>query len=276
VKEILKKINMFDDFFIRALVAGLGVAFVTGPLGCFVIWRRLSYFGDTLSHSALLGVTLAYSFEINTAFSVFLVSSLIALILIQLQKKTNLPGDALLGLLAHSSLAVGLVVIGFLTFIRFDIMGLLFGDILAVKIDDLFIIWIGGAFILLVLRLIWKPLFASTVNYELAEAEGLNPERAKAIFTILMAAIIAISIKMVGLLLITGMLIIPAAMARNISDSPKKMVIFSIIGGLLSVIIGLFSSLEFNTASGPSIIAASLFLFILSLLKIKQSIKLKN
>ena len=157
VKEILKKINMFDDFFIRALVAGLGVAFVTGPLGCFVIWRRLSYFGDTLSHSALLGVTLAYSFEINTAFSVFLVSSLIALILIQLQKKTNLPGDALLGLLAHSSLAVGLVVIGFLTFIRFDIMGLLFGDILAVKIDDLFIIWIGGAFILLVLRLIWKP-----------------------------------------------------------------------------------------------------------------------
>ena len=276
VKEILKKINMFDDFFIRALVAGLGVAIVTGPLGCFVIWRRLSYFGDTLAHSALLGVTLAYSFEINTAFSVFIVSSLIALILIQLQKKTNLPGDALLGLLAHSSLAVGLVVIGFLTFIRFDIMGLLFGDILAVKIDDLFIIWIGGAFILLVLRLIWKPLFASTVNYELAEAEGLNPERAKAIFTILMAAIIAISIKMVGLLLITGMLIIPAAMARNISDSPKKMVIFSIIGGLLSVIIGLFSSLEFNTASGPSIIAASLFLFILSLLKIKQTVQLKN
>ena len=276
VKEILKKINMFDDFFIRALVAGLGVAIITGPLGCFVIWRRLSYFGDTLAHSSLLGVTLAYSFEINTAFSVFIVSSLIALILIQLQKKTNLPGDALLGLLAHSSLAVGLVVIGFLTFIRFDIMGLLFGDILAVKIDDLFIIWIGGAFILLILKLIWKSLFASTVNYELAEAEGLNPERAKAIFTILMAAIIAISIKMVGLLLITGMLIIPAAMARNISDSPKKMVIFSIIGGLLSVIIGLFSSLEFNTASGPSIIAASLFLFILSLIKIKQSIKLKN
>ena len=120
---------MFDDFFIRALVAGLGVAIITGPLGCFVIWRRLSYFGDTLAHSSLLGVTLAYSFEINTAFSVFIVSSLIALILIQLPKKTNLPGDALLGLLAHSSLAVGLVVIGFLTFIRFDIMGLLFGDI---------------------------------------------------------------------------------------------------------------------------------------------------
>ena len=267
---------MFDDFFIRALFAGIGIAFVTGPLGCFVVWRRLSYFGDTLAHSALLGVTMAYSLDLNIAISVFLISSVIALILIQLQKKTNLPGDALLGLLAHSSLAVGLVVIGFLTFIRFDIMGLLFGDILAVTTDDLLIIWTGGVLILLVLKLIWKPLFASTVNYELAEAEGLNPDRAKAIFTILMAAVIAISIKMVGLLLITGMLIIPAAMARNISDSPQKMVIFSIFGGLLSVALGLYSSLEFNTSSGPSIIAASLVLFILSLFKIKQSIKLKN
>ena len=267
---------MFDDYFIRALFAGIGVAFVTGPLGCFVVWRRLSYFGDTLAHSALLGVTIAFSLEFNIALSVFISSSVIALFLIQLQKKTNLPGDALLGLLAHSSLAVGLVAIGFLSFIRFDIMGLLFGDILAVNVNDLLIIWIGGAFILLVLKLIWKPLFASTVNYELAEAEGLNPDRAKAIFTLLMAAIIAISIKMIGLLLITGMLIIPAAFARNISDSPKGMVIFSIIGGLLSVFIGLFSSLNFNTPSGPSIIMAALILFIISLFKIKQSIKLKN
>jgi zinc transport system permease protein len=267
---------MFDDFFIRAIFAGIGIAFVTGPLGCFVVWRRLSYFGDTLAHSALLGVTIAYSLDFNIAVSIFFISSAIALILIQLQRKTNLPSDALLGLLAHSSLAVGLVVIGFLTFIRFDIMGLLFGDILAVNKKDLFIIWFGGALILIVLKLIWKPLFASTVNYELAEAEGLNPDKAKAIFTVLLAALIAISIKLVGVLLITGMLIIPTAMARNLSDNPKKMVVFSIIGGLLSVFIGLFSSLEFNTPSGPSIIAAALILFIISLFKIKQTIQLKN
>ena len=224
----------------------------------------------------LLGVTIAYSLEFNIAVSIFLISSVIALILIKLQKETNLPSDALLGLLAHSSLAVGLVVIGFLTFIRFDIMGLLFGDILAVNKKDLMTIWVGGALILLVLRLIWRSLFASTVNYELAQAEGLNPDRAKAVFTILLAAIIAISIKLVGVLLITGMLIIPTAMARNLSDNPKKMVIFSIIGGLLAVLIGLFSSLEFNTPSGPSIIVAALVLFIISLLKIKQTIKLKN
>ena len=262
---------MFDDFFIRALVAGLGIALVTGPLGCFVIWRRLSFFAGTLSHSSLLGVTLAFSFDINVSFSVLLISSALALILLKLQKSTKLPNDALLGLLAHSSLAVGLVVIGFLSYIRFDIMGLLFGDILAVNKRDLLVIWIGGSIILLILKIIWKPLFASTVNYELAEAEGMKPEKTNAVFTILMAALIAISIKMVGILLITGMLIIPAAMARNLANNPKQMIIISIIGGLLAVFLGLYSSLELNTASGPSIITVALVLFILSMFNIKNS-----
>ena len=161
---------MFDDFFIRALIAGIGIALVTGPLGCFIIWRRLAFFGDTLAHSALLGVTLAFTFDVSIALSVFIISSIIALILLKLQKNTKLPGDALLGLLAHSSLALGLVVIGFLSFIRLDIMGFLFGDILAVSTIDLITIWIGGAIILLILKIIWKPLFASTVNYDLAQA----------------------------------------------------------------------------------------------------------
>ena len=165
---------------------------------------------------------------------------------------------------------------GFLTSIRFDIMGLLFGDILAVNQNDLFFIWIGGALILLILKMIWKPLFASTVNHELAEAEGMNPDKMNAIFTILMAAIIAISIKIVGLLLITGMLIIPAAAARNISNNPQQMVILSILGGLMSVLIGLFSSLEFNTASGPSIITAALIFFCFSLIKFKRHSELKK
>ena len=263
---------MLDDFFIRALIAGLGVALVTGPLGCFIIWRGLSFFGDTLAHAALLGVTLSLAVDMNISLAVFIVSSVVALILLRLQKITNLAGDALLGLLAHSSLALGLVVLGFLTFIRFDIMGLLFGDILSVTKFDLIVIWIGGFAIILILKLIWKPLFASTVNYDLAAAEGMNPEKANAIFTILMAAIIAISIKMVGLLLITGMLIVPAAMARNLSTSPTQMVIFSVIGGLLSVLIGLFASLEINSPSGPSIISVALILFILSLTKAKKNL----
>ena len=138
------------------------------------------------------------------------------------------------------------------------------------------LIWGSGIFILIILKFIWKPLFASTINYDLAKAEGMKPDRYNAIFTILMAAIIAISIKIVGLLLITGMLIIPAALARNISNNPLQMVILSTIGGLLSILIGLFSSLEFNTASGPSIITAALILFCFSLLKFKKYSELKK
>ena len=267
---------MFDDFFIRALIAGIGVSIVAGPLGCMVVWRRLSYFGDTLSHSALLGVTIAYSFSINISLSVFIVSGVIALLLLSLQKRTQLPGDALLGLLSHSTLAVGLVIIGLLSSIRFDLMGLLFGDILAVTIEDIFIIWFGGLIILGILFFIWKSLFAATVSYDLAAAEGMKPDVSNFIFTILLAGVIAISIKMIGVLLITGLLLIPAAMARNISNNPLQMITFSVLGGILSVIIGLFSSLEFNTASGPSIIVAALILFVLSLLPLRRNSALQK
>jgi len=146
---------MFDDFFIRALVAGLGVAIVTGPLGCFVIWRRLSYFGETLSHSSLLGVTLGYIFSINISITVFLVSITVAIMLLYLLEKTELPSDSLLGLLSHASLSLGLLVVGYLSFIRFDIMGLLFGDILAVNKIDVLVIWTIGPLILLVFYGIW-------------------------------------------------------------------------------------------------------------------------
>jgi len=262
---------MLDDFFIRALIAGIGIAIVTGPLGCLVIWRRLSYFGDTLSHSALLGVTLAYAFSINISLSVFIISGAVALLLLSLQKRTKLAGDSLLGLLAHSTLAIGLVLIGFLSSIRFDLMGLLFGDILAVTIEDIFIIWFGGLIILGILFYIWKSIFAATVNYDLAAAEGMKPDLSNFIFTLLLAGVIALSIKMIGALLITGLLLIPAATARSLSSNPRQMVILSILVGIISVILGLFSSLELNTASGPSIIVAALVLFILSLISFKRS-----
>ena len=260
---------MFDDFFIRALIAGVGIAIIAGPLGCLVIWRRLSYFGDTLSHSALLGVTLAYAFSINITLSVFVISSIVAILLINLQKRTKLAGDSLLGLLAHSTLAIGLVLIGFLSSIRFDLMGLLFGDILAVTTDDIALVWIGGIIILGILYFIWKSLFSATVNYDLAAAEGMRPEISNLIFTLLLAAVIALSIKMIGALLITGLLLIPAAIARNLSNSPKQMIIISVLAGIASVVIGLFTSLELNTSSGPSIIVVSLALFVLSLIPLE-------
>ena len=168
---------MFDDFIVRAFAAGIGLAFITGPLGCFIVWRRLSYFGDTIAHTALLGVVIAYALDFNIIIAVFVVSCLLALSLLFLQRRTNLPDDALLGLLAHSVLAIGLVLLGILSFIRIDLMGLLFGDILSVNVTDLLFVWIGGGIVLIVLILIWRPLFAGTVNLELANSKLTVPAK---------------------------------------------------------------------------------------------------
>ena len=202
---------MLDDFFFRALLGGIGVAVVAGPVGCFIIWRRLAYFGDTLSHSALLGVAMALLLELNITLSVFFISLIVSLLLLLLQKRASLSSDALLGLLAHATLAVGLVVLAFMTWVRVDLMGFLFGDILAVTTNDLAVIWFGGLAVLIGLSFIWRRLFAATVNYELARAEGAKPDFTNIVFMVLVAAVIAVSMKLVGVLLITALLIIPAA-----------------------------------------------------------------
>ena len=261
---------MFDDFIVRAFAAGIGLALVTGPLGCFIVWRRLSYFGDTIAHSALLGVTIAYAMNFNLIIAVFVVSCLLAISLLFLQRRTSLPDDALLGLLAHSVLAIGLVLLGILSFIRIDLMGLLFGDILSVNFTDVLFVWIGGGVVLTTLILIWRPLFAGTVNLELAKAEGLNPDLATTIFTLLIASVIAISIKIVGILLITGLLIIPAAASRNLSSTPIQMAIISSVIGVCSVVIGLQTSMIWNTSTGPTILVITLGVFIITLLPLKK------
>ena len=256
---------MLDDFFLRALIAGVGVALVAGPLGCFVVWRRLAYFGDTLSHAALLGVALAFLMQVNITLSVFTVSVLVSLALLGLQRRASLSSDALLGLLAHSSLALGLVALAFMSWVRIDLMGFLFGDILAVSKFDILAVYVGGAAVLAVLVMIWTPLFAATISRELAEAEGLHPDRANLIFMILLATVIAISMKIVGVLLITAMLIIPAATARRLSGGPEQMAVIAAVVGAVAVVGGLFASLEWDTPSGPSIVVAALVLFLASL-----------
>lgn len=256
---------MLDDFFLRALIAGVGVALVAGPLGCFVVWRRLAYFGDTLSHAALLGVALAFLMQVNITLSVFTVSVMVSLALLGLQRRASLSSDALLGLLAHSSLALGLVALAFMSWVRIDLMGFLFGDILAVSKFDILAVYVGGAAVLAVLVTIWTPLFAATISRELAEAEGLRPDRANLIFMILLATVIAISMKIVGVLLITAMLIIPAATARRLSGGPEQMAVIAALVGAIAVVGGLFASLEWDTPSGPSIVVAALVLFLASL-----------
>ena len=266
---------MIDDFFVRALLAGIGLALIAGPLGCFVIWKRMAYFGDTLSHGALLGIALSLLFELHLELSVFLVCSLISVTLFLLQRRASISSDALLGILAHASLAIGLVVLSLMTWIRVDLMGLLFGDILAVSHRDLTVI--AGTLVItsVLLSLTWRSLFAATVSRELAEAEGLNPQRAEIIFMLLIASVIAVAIKIVGVLLITSLLIIPAATARRISLSPGQMMLVSSIIGVFAVVLGLTGSLNLDTPSGPSIVVASVGLFLISMTPLAPRIRVQ-
>lgn len=255
---------MLDDFFIRALLAGIGLALVVGPMGCFVVWRRMSYFGDTMAHSALLGVGLAFLLDVSLIAGVFAVAVAVSFILVFLQNRNALPTDALLGILSHSTLALGLVILAFMTWVQVDLLGFLFGDILAVSRTDLAVIYVGGALVLLALMAIWRPLLTATVNAEIAEAEGLNPERNKLIFMLIMASVIAMAMKLVGILLITALLIIPAATARRFSSGPEQMAVLASLIGACAVIAGLFGSLQFDTPSGPSVVVAALGIFLLS------------
>ncbi len=256
---------MLDDFFVRAMVAGIGVALVAGPLGCFIVWRRLAYFGDTLSHSALLGVAIAFALQVNITVAVFVVCAGVAVALLTLQRRAGLSSDSLLGLLSHASLAIGLVALALMSNVRIDLMGFLFGDILAVSVSDIALVYAGGALVLAVMVRIWRPLFAATVNYELAEAENQRPDVANVVFMLLMATVIALSMKIVGVLLITALLIIPAATARRFARGPEAMAVIAALAGVTAVVAGLFGSLEWDTPSGPSIVVAASALFVLAL-----------
>ena len=266
---------MLDDFFTRALLGGIGVAIIAGPIGCFIIWRRLAYFGDTLSHSALLGVAIALLLEVNITLTVFAISVIISFMLLFLQRRASLSSDALLGLLAHSTLALGLVVLAFMTWVRVDLMGFLFGDILAIGKSDIAVIWIGGAVIIAAISLIWRRLFAATVNYDLSVAEGIKPQFVNAVFMIIVAAVIAASMKLVGVLLITALLIIPAATARRFASSPEQMALLASLIGVISVLLGLNGSLAWDTPAGPSIVVAAMGCFALSLIKLPSLLSKK-
>ena len=258
---------MLDDFFMRALLAGIGLALVTGPTGCFVVWRRLAYFGETIAHSALLGVAAALVLDIDLAIGIFATASAVVLIMFYLERSDTLPADTILGLLAHGGLSLGLVVLAFFPSMRFDLHALLFGDILAVTRTDLAVIWAGGAGALALLWWIWRPLLAATVSADLAVVAGLQPDRARLVFGLLVAAIISVAVKIVGILLIVALMVIPPATVRRFAASPEKMAVAAALAGVCSIAGGLLGSATFDTPSGPSIVTVALALFVVTRLR---------
>ncbi|PXZ08301.1 zinc ABC transporter permease subunit ZnuB [Gilliamella apicola] len=264
------------ELLLPSLLAGLCLSCLTGPLGTFVVWRRMSYFGDTLSHAALLGVAFGFLLNINLFYAIIFVTLFLAIGLLWLESQKQLPVDTLLGILAHSALSLGLVVISLMSNLRIDLMAYLFGDLLSITMFDVYqitvCVMITGS--LLIWR--WNHFLFITVSEELAFSHGINVPLTKFMLTILLALTIGIAMKFVGALIITALLIIPAATAKYYAKNPESMAIIAILIGMLSILGGILFSLIYDTPTGPSVVLSNTCLFFISLFISKFFIRTKN
>lgn len=249
-----------SDFILLALLAGTGIAIIAGPIGSIMVWKRMAFFGDALSHSALLGVALALIANIHISIGILCATLLFSFILALSQKQRSYSSDTILGILAHGTLALGVVIIAFVG-IRIDLNSFLFGDILSVTHHDIFFIYGISAAALCFLYYLWKPLILSTISNDLAQAEGVNTHRINSFFMILVAIIVALSVKIVGVLLVTSLLIIPAATARFFSSTPERMALLASCFGIASVLLGIMASTQWDIPTGPAIVVAMTLIF---------------
>ncbi|QCI24387.1 zinc ABC transporter permease subunit ZnuB [Buchnera aphidicola (Muscaphis stroyani)] len=251
-----------------AWVAGILLAVATGILGSFIVWRRMSSFGDALSHSSLLGFSISIVFDINSFFMVFTVVSLLAIVLSFLEKILPLSLDTILGIMSHSSLSLGIVFMSLISKDKQkDINSYLFGDLLSVTYSDLIYIAFGSLLILSILIIKWKSILSATINEELAQINGVNVFYARLTVMLTTALAISIAIKFVGALLVTSLLIIPPSTAQNFSGSPEKMAIVSVILSIFSVTGGIVLSVFYHTPVSSSIVLFSFLLYLLSNIK---------
>ena len=281
-------IMMMPDFLVNAFIVGTLVAIMGGPLGCFVVWRRMAYFGAAIAHSALLGVALSLmlgSFLLGLAADeralssqlgrsmvedpwpmVLVVSLLLAIGLLLLQRRHLLASDTLLGIVAHGSLAIGLLLVAAMATLRIDVMSYLFGDILSIDTLDLVMMTGLGVIVLLLLVKFWRPLLSTTVNIDLAITEGINVRLVELVFVLMLASVVALGMRAVGVLLIISMLIIPPATIRSFVTTPSQMAVGATVIGVIDVWLGLAFSWFADLPAGPSIVAVSMLFFIAGML----------
>ncbi len=253
-----------DDFIIRAGLGGIGMALIAAPLGCYVVWQRMAYFGETIAHSGLLGVAFGLLTSINLTLGVFLAAVMVTFGLRAVERKTYLAKDTALGLIAHVVLALGLIVTSQFQSLQVDMMGLLFGDILAISKLDLILVLGGLIAIWGLIAWLWQDMMALSIDRELALAEGVRVNKVEFLLSMAIAATVALSMKLVGLLLVTAMLIIPAAGAMGLARTPEQMVLYTAFISCLSVLCGLFASFYVDIPTGPAIVVAMAFFFLLT------------
>ena len=261
ILSLEKKIT--DPFILRGILAGLAVAMISGLVGCFVVWRRMSYYGESIAHSSLLGVGLGILMGVGINLGIVFTCLLFGILFLWLQQSKLLSSDTLLGVLAHLALSIGIIVIS-MNRIKIDVHAFLFGDILAVTQNDLWGMYLAVLFVVIIICLNWSSLLLVTLDEDLAKAEGVNPLFINLLLTSMLTIVVAVSIQIIGLLLITAMLIIPAATSRRLVNSPEKMAIVATLLGIISVILGIYLSVEIDAPSGPSIVVVSAVLFFIS------------
>lgn len=266
ITTITTSMTMLDDFLVRAGLAAVGLSLATGPLGSFVVWRRIAYFGDATAHAAILGVALALATDLPIGLGTLVVALAMAVTVAGLSAR-GWAMDTTLGVLAHSALAFGLVAISFFPTVRTDLSSYLFGDILAVSRTDLALIWGGALAVLALLAWRWQALLTATVNEDLAHAAGIRPDRERLVLVIALALVVAVALKVVGALLIAAMLIIPAAAARGFARTPETMALIAIAIGAASGLGGLGLSIWQDTPTGPSIVVVAAGLFLVASLR---------
>ena len=249
------------DFILYALVAGLSLAVVAGPLGSFVVWRRMSYFGDTLAHSALLGIALGLLLDFNLQLSIIVVCVIAGLLLVSMSRRDTVATDTLLGIIAHSALATGVVLLALSGSTQVSLEAYLFGELLTISLPDLLLIVFVSLIVLVVLLKFWNNFLSFTVHEELANIEGVPVQKLRYLLVILMAVTTAAALKIVGVLLITSLLIIPPATARQLARGPEQMAILASVIGCFSVLAGLFTAFHLDTPVGPSIVVAATIVF---------------
>ena len=255
-----------EPFFLRALVAGILLAVAASFVGVFVVLRRISFFGDAVGHFAFTGIALGFLVGINPILAAVVFSILIALGIGYLDERSTLASDTTIGVFFAGAVAFGIFLIGLLTGYRADLFQYLFGDILAITTSDILTAAVLLGAVLLITAFIWRPLIAATFNRDLARVYDIPVRRAEYLFLVLLATVASLSIKTVGILLVTALLIVPAAAAKNVSKSFRQLLTLTVAISLVSVVGGLLGSYYWNTASGPTIVLTSLFFFVVTLI----------
>lgn len=259
---IIKERIVMSSFLINAFILGGLFSLIAGPLGAIIIWRRLAFFGDTLSHGALLGLSLSLIFNFHPIIGIFLIAVILAIFLGYSSNSPGLAPETRLAILSPGLLSLGMICFSFFKGIRFNLEGYLFGDILAVNYQDLGVLLVGEIIVLGFLLKQWRALINICISEDLATVEGYNVPRVRILFLLVLALFIALTVKIMGVLLMTALLILPAVLARNFSKTPEMMAILASGASLIMIVIGLFVSDTYDIAAAPAIVITGMSIII--------------